>query len=234
MPDRPHNAPADFDLTGDNANAATSALSVDTPVQGDAPTPRLREQPPPAEHARRRTPHEVIGAHLEQSRTGNVEDDLAENYHTDVVILTRWGVHHGHDGIRKLADKLKEELPDVAFSYDEVVVEGGVGFLEWQAQASDGSHVCDGADSYIVRDGRIAAQTIHYIVRADHGRPEEWSQGGSASTTEVQDEERWVAHRQEGWTVESPDRRDPVSVHDDFDEARAALHEDSEVDGQPQ
>jgi len=50
VPERPRNAPIDFDLTGDNAGAATSALSADTPVQQDAPTPRLREHPP-TEHA---------------------------------------------------------------------------------------------------------------------------------------------------------------------------------------
>lgn len=42
------------------------------------------------------------------------------------------------------------------------------------------------------------------------------------------DDDRWVAHRREGWTVESPERREPVSVHDDFDEARAALEDDTD------
>ncbi|MGK2855515.1 MAG: hypothetical protein ACSLE3_15640 [Microbacteriaceae bacterium] len=36
------------------------------------------------------------------------------------------------------------------------------------------------------------------------------------------EEERWVAHRREGWRVESSERRAPVSVHDDSDDARAA------------
>ena len=171
MSDRPRSAPVDFDLTGDNAGAASPALSVDTPVQQDAPTPRLREQPPPDEHTSGRSARQVIEAHLEQGRTGNVNDDLAENFDPDVVILTRWGAHRGHDGMRELADKLAQELPGMEFSYDEVLVEGDVGFLEWRAHASDGSHVCDGADSYVVRDGRIAAQTIHYIVRDPHGRP---------------------------------------------------------------
>lgn len=48
MPQRPHNAPIDFDLTGDNGDATTSALSADSPVQHDAPSPRLREQPAPS------------------------------------------------------------------------------------------------------------------------------------------------------------------------------------------
>jgi hypothetical protein len=36
-------------------------------------------------------------------------------------------------------------------------------------------------------------------------------------------DDRWVAHRRDGWTVERPGQSDPVSVHDDFDEARDAL-----------
>lgn len=172
--DRPRSAPVDFDLTGDNAGAATPALSVDTPVQGDAPTPRLREQPPPPpsdEHPRR-SARDVIEAHLEQRRSGRVDDDLAANYDADAVILSRWGTHLGHDGLRQLADKLAQELPGMDFSYDQVIVEGDVGFLEWTGHAPDGSHVCDGADSYVVSDGRIAAQTIHYIVRDDPERPQ--------------------------------------------------------------
>lgn len=39
-----------------------------------------------------------------------------------------------------------------------------VGFLEWTARAADGSRVEDGADSFVIRDGRIRAQTIHYTV----------------------------------------------------------------------
>lgn len=125
-----------------------------------------------ADDTRSRSARQVVDAHLEQGRTGNVDDDLADNFHPDVVILTRWGAHRGHDGMRELADKLKDELPGMEFSYDEVLVEGDVGFLEWRGSASDGSHVCDGADSYVVSDGRITAQTIHYIVRDEDGRPQ--------------------------------------------------------------
>lgn len=41
------------------------------------------------------------------------------------------------------------------------------------------------------------------------------------------EEERWVAHRREGWTVESAECRAPVSVHDAFDDARAAKRDDN-------
>lgn len=37
--------------------------------------------------------------------------------------------------------------------------------------------------------------------------------------------DRWVAHRRTGWTVESPGRGEPVSTHESFTEAHAALGE---------
>lgn len=39
------------------------------------------------------------------------------------------------------------------------------------------------------------------------------------------DTDRWVAHRQEGWTVETEHAHDPLSVHDTFDDALSALGE---------
>lgn len=45
-------------------------------------------------------------------------------------------------------------------------MEDGVGFLEWSATSPNGNYVNDGADSYVVRNDRIVAQTIHYTVYA--------------------------------------------------------------------
>jgi hypothetical protein len=45
-----------------------------------------------------------------------------------------------------------------------VMAEGEMGFLEWTAEAENGARVTDGADSYLIRDGRIRAMTIHYTV----------------------------------------------------------------------
>jgi len=49
-----------------------------------------------------------------------------------------------------------------------MLVEGELGFLEWSARGS-GAEVEDGADSYLIRDGRIVAQTIHYTVIPSNG-----------------------------------------------------------------
>jgi hypothetical protein len=118
----------------------------------------------PADDGRRRSPRQVVDAHLARAREGRVDDDLAENYAADVVVLGRFGTERGHDGVRRLADRLDRELPGATFSYDAVEVAGRVGFLAWSARADDGTEVRDGADSFLVEDGRIVAQTIHYAV----------------------------------------------------------------------
>lgn len=55
MAEEHDNAPIDFDLTGDDGDVRTSALSADTPVQQEAPSPRLREHIRP-EDTRRKAP----------------------------------------------------------------------------------------------------------------------------------------------------------------------------------
>ena len=51
-----------------------------------------------------------------------------------------------------------------------MVAHGEVGYLEWTADGPT-ARVRDGADSFVIRDGRIVAQTIHYTVEplADPG-----------------------------------------------------------------
>jgi hypothetical protein len=57
-----------------------------------------------------------------------------------------------------------EELPEHRpFQYTYVAVEGRVGFLEWTYEDST---VCvrDGVDSYLIEEGKIVAQAIHYTL----------------------------------------------------------------------
>jgi len=119
-----------------------------------------------------RSPSEVLRRHLDLADEGAVDDDLAENFAPDVVVLTRWGTYRGRDGVKELADRLDDELPDMEFVYDQVLVEGDFGFLAWRATASNGNRVDDGADSYVIRDGHIVAQSIHYTLESPtDGRP---------------------------------------------------------------
>lgn len=109
---------------------------------------------------------DVIEAHLHCRRTGDLDGDLRDNYAADVVLLT-WGegVQHGADGVRRLASVLHSY--DVGrYAYDQVLTEADVAMLNWHATGDD-AEIHDGADSFVVRDGRIQAQTIHYSVKED-------------------------------------------------------------------
>ena len=112
-----------------------------------------------------RSAQEVLDDHLAESQTGTIEADLAPNYAHDLVVLTGRGVYRGHDGLRQLAQLLREELGEATFDYRTRLVEGELGFLEWSAHGTR-AQVDDGADSYLIREGRIVAQTIHYTVKA--------------------------------------------------------------------
>jgi hypothetical protein len=51
--------------------------------------------------------------------------------------------------------------------FSQTLIDGDFAYLEWGAHDGD-VKVCDGADSFVVRDGLIALQTVHYTVqRAD-------------------------------------------------------------------
>ena len=112
----------------------------------------------------RRTTLEVLTDHLEKRCAACFEDDLHRNYAEDVAMLVAQGVYRGHDGARSLHRRLHDDLPNPTFRYTTRVVNGEVALLEWTAEA-DGARVDDGADSFLIRDGRIVAQTIHYTVR---------------------------------------------------------------------
>jgi hypothetical protein len=58
---------------------------------------------------------------------------------------------------------LKESLPEGKFDYYNVLVDGEIAFLEWKG-FSGHKEVREGADSFVIRGGKIVAQTIHYKV----------------------------------------------------------------------
>ena len=93
-----------------------------------------------------------------------IEEDIRRNVSEDIVILINRGTFRGHEGVRQLARMLSEELPEhSSFEYTYKAVEGKMGFLEW-AYEDTNVRVKDGADSYLIEDGKIVAQTIHYTV----------------------------------------------------------------------
>jgi hypothetical protein len=128
----------------------------------------------------KRTAREVLDDHLdianrwgpEQDLEEVVAEDLRRNVSEEIVILTNRGTFRGHDGVMQLAEMLGEELPERrAFEYTYVAAEGKVAFLEWAYEDAQ-AVVSDGADSYLIEDGKIVAQTIHYTVQSKGALPE--------------------------------------------------------------
>lgn len=125
-----------------------------------------RLDPPRSGH---RSAREVLEEHLALAAQGDLETDIARSYRPDVALLTSFGTYRGHQGLRALARRMDDLAPDATFEYHVLHVDGDVGFLRWSGHGADGSRLLDGADSYLVRDGWIVAQTIHYRTESPEG-----------------------------------------------------------------
>jgi len=112
-----------------------------------------------------RSTREVLESHLAHREEGDLEADLAENYDPDVVLLS-WGegAGRGLDAVRHRAELLSSYLGHGAFRYEELMVEGEFGMLRWSGRLPQ-VRVRNGVDSFVVREGRIVAQTIYYAVQ---------------------------------------------------------------------
>jgi hypothetical protein len=114
---------------------------------------------------RSRSTEEVFEDHLRLAKEHNFEDDVERNVSPDIVVLERRGIFRGRDGVRELALLLMEELPNAPYVYTNQLVSGRMAFLEWTSEA-EFTRVRDGADSFLIENGWVVAQTIHYTVES--------------------------------------------------------------------
>ncbi|HEU5121682.1 MAG TPA: nuclear transport factor 2 family protein [Candidatus Saccharimonadales bacterium] len=110
-----------------------------------------------------RTTTEVFEDHLAKRLDNDIEGDIKTNYSPKVIFLTGTGAFHGHEGVRKSAGELAEYLGDAKFEYRHTLVDDDYAFLEWTATSSN-KDVLDGADGFVIKNGKIIMQTIHYSV----------------------------------------------------------------------
>ncbi len=108
---------------------------------------------------------DVLQDHLRLREAGELEEDLRRNYATDVVLLSARGALHGHEGVRTSAAFLYEAAAGHEYCYHMTVVDDRMAMLEWSAVGHE-MRIVDGVDSYLIEDGVIKAQTIHYRVRS--------------------------------------------------------------------
>lgn len=116
-----------------------------------------------SQHGERST-REVLESHLAMRQAGDLECDLVDNYADDVV-LRSWGegVSHGHDGVRTLARVLRTYVESGSYTYHQLLTDRAYGMLRWTASYRN-VRIDQGTDSFVVRNGRIVAQTIAYAV----------------------------------------------------------------------
>ena len=110
-----------------------------------------------------RSAAEVFDDHLRLAAEHRFQQDIERNVSPDIVILERRGIFRGREGANELARLLEEELPNAPYVYTNRLVEGRLAFLEWTSEAKH-TRVRDGADSFVIENGWIVAQTIHYTV----------------------------------------------------------------------
>lgn len=103
----------------------------------------------------------TIHSHLMKRLEGDLEGDIKANFSPDVIILSCYGVFKGHNGVRRSAAKLAKDIGEAEFAYNHTQIEGKFALLEWSTRNGK-RPVKDGADSFVVEDGKIVLQTIHY------------------------------------------------------------------------
>lgn len=113
-----------------------------------------------------RTTEQVLDDHLERRVIGDLETDLRRNYADDIVLLTCNSEYVGHDGIRTSAARLREQLPDVRYEFIAKKVHGPYALLVWRAD-SHRFRAIEGSDTFVIQDGKIKLQTVHYGLRPE-------------------------------------------------------------------
>ncbi|MFO0626202.1 MAG: nuclear transport factor 2 family protein [Polyangiales bacterium] len=105
------------------------------------------------------TTEALLDAHLRRFAAGDLEGILSE-YADDAVLISADGVLRGPAAIRPLFVAMFDEFsqPGVTFALQARRVEGDCAYIAWRAETPQRSYTL-GADTFVVRDGRIVYQT---------------------------------------------------------------------------
>lgn len=111
----------------------------------------------------KRSTEEVLEDHLRLRAAGDVESDIERNFAPDVVLMTPKGMREGHEAVRQFNRMLREHVPH-DYVFPKKLAKGRFAFIEWRAR-EPGRSVEDGADSFVIENGKIVFQSIHYSLQ---------------------------------------------------------------------
>ncbi len=115
---------------------------------------------------------EVVEHHLNCFYAKDLEGVLSD-YSADVVMFLPDGPRTGVDEIRPFFREFFAEFakPGAMFSMQQQYFQGDYGYILWRAETQD--HFYEAAtDTFIVRDGKIVAQSFCAKVTVKWDRPE--------------------------------------------------------------
>ena len=103
---------------------------------------------------------EVLEHHKKCFGEGDLTGILSD-YAPEAVLFTPDGPLKGSDAIRPLFQAMFAEFgkPGAAFSMTQESVEGDYAYILWKAETADNVYEV-GTDTFVVRDGKIVAQSF--------------------------------------------------------------------------
>jgi ketosteroid isomerase-like protein len=107
----------------------------------------------------------VLDHHLAAFSAGDT-DMILEDYTDDSVVITADGTFRGLGELRPVFSNFFSTLfapGTYDFTMQHVEVVGDVAFISWEAKCGD-ADVRLGTDTFVVRDGKIAAQTFAALI----------------------------------------------------------------------
>jgi ketosteroid isomerase-like protein len=103
---------------------------------------------------------DVLDHHLKCFGEGDLEGVLSD-YAPSAVMFTAHGSFRGVNAIRPLFQAMVAEFgkPGATFTMKQQLVEGNCGYILWSAETADNVYEL-GTDTFVVRDGKIMAQSF--------------------------------------------------------------------------
>jgi len=112
---------------------------------------------------------EVVENHLQAFDQGDLNGVLSD-YAPGAILFTRNGTLRNADAIRLLFETLIEEFskPGATFEMKQFLVEGDYAYIVWTAETATNVYEL-ATDTFVVRDGKIVAQSFAAKIRPKTG-----------------------------------------------------------------